>query len=137
MDEFRCFLAHAKSDSDNQIDEWIDIIQVNLDALRLAKPSRVIAGRDDYAERFQSMGSWPSWQRSVAVGCRMDGSPQFHSIIVLSNRIGKATAQMASDAIARNKPVILWTGSGFKRVTAIRERDKKDWQTGWECVLAC
>lgn len=135
MKQYRCFFAHSKAEEDEDINDMVESCEVSLQALKPDSDVKIIPGRDCFAERGRML-SWTGWIRDVAYGKLTDGSPRYHAIIVPSLTIGKATYEICKQALAERKPVVLWHGNRFTRVTGLTTLDPKDYQTGWKCEIA-
>ena len=79
--DLRFFLAHDRTDSDEDIDTWRERLTELLTEGYPAHMVTVVAGRDDYKSRAKDSGGWKGWPRSVFAGNLWDGSTRFHGII--------------------------------------------------------
>lgn len=94
----------------------------------------VTAGRDDFNRYFQ--GNWSEWAESVSKRRNATtGKRLFDMIIVPSEWVGKATAQMIDAAVVVGMPVFLFQEGTVQRITQVRAGDPEDWQTGFQLEL--
>lgn len=130
----KVFLAHGKGDSDSQIEEWKHTIERLFRADDI--PVEIVLGREDYAENFASSGGWSGWTFDVVM--RKDYMTQdytYGAVIVPTEFVGKATAQMVGHALEHARPVLLlWQDRELVVVHAIDRQDDQDFQRGWRVV---
>jgi hypothetical protein len=90
--------------------------------------AEVVLAVEDFATHFT--GSWREWASEITE--RYDG------FIVLTNRIGRATADIIRAALDLRLTVALAVRDDGDQiidvieVAELVEIDKKDWRTGWE-----
>lgn len=133
MKTFRVFLAHAKGDSDRQIEAWCRHTTERLAAVAPANTAIVITlGRTDHAENFKRCGSWDAWARDVVD--RIDYATReevYQAVVVPNEYVGAATARIVEWAILKRRPVLMILPDGtFKPVRAI-ERVSDSYKDGW------
>lgn len=137
MSERRIFYAHPANHQADDIAGRADALTTALQVRAGAGTSiKVVAGRDDYHQRFPLCGSWDAWAASVGSGHAYDGSPLFHGIIVPTLEVGKATAGIIEAALRAERPVLYWQPQErvFQPVNAVEQVDG-NWQTGWVIKL--
>jgi hypothetical protein len=132
--DLRAFLAHAKGVSPDAIEE---MIQRTLAALRPVAHGRkvvITSGLVDWEAHFARCGSWEAWQRDVAQGIDyLTREPRYHTIVVPSPRVGKATAAIVEGFLYTGKPALLLLESGeLSVITECVRVAERDWQQGWE-----
>lgn len=142
MPTLRCFLAHPKAISDEDI-ERLKLMATALaeNEVRKAGGARrieVVTGRDDFAARAVEAGGWEAWCASVGKGTAWrDGTlqPLFDVIIVTPRRtFGKATAQILHAAFGVRKPVFVLVDEEEPKLVSVQGvfvGDRKDFQNGF------
>ena len=137
MNRARWFVAHTRKTEDAQIDDWCNHLTV-----RLSTPewdAEVVSGRDDFRHRAGALGGWQQWCRDVPSGCRYDGEPFFHGVIIPSRAltVGKATAQMVRGFIREGKHAFVWDplDDTFRGVARVSELPGDNWITWGQLVL--
>jgi hypothetical protein len=133
MSKARWFLAHSKSEDDNDINQWCVILK---DALKQdGWETQVISGRDDYATRAAALGGWKTWCKDVPCGSDYMGQPLFHGVIVPTDAliesptVGKATSKLIEGFLSQAKHVFAWCPSAqtFRKVTGLTETGLDNW----------
>lgn len=128
----RAFIAHPKSWTDEQVDGFVAAVKASLPS-----DAEVVPGRDDYAANIASEGHVSAWVRSVTRRRDVDSGRRYFDLIVATEeRVGKATADIARDAIAASLPIVLGhlDADGTVRATQIvgvETVDSEDFFTGW------
>lgn len=136
----RAFLAHAKSDNDEQIAAYVQATRDALEAVAAAEDSLdVVTGRDDFMEHAAAAGGWKHWPRNVVERLDVAFGTHFYDLIVLpSATFGKGTAAIVEVALEEGRPVILLDGEsgGFHVVERLIVDDEKNYQGGWRVEVA-
>jgi hypothetical protein len=128
----RVFIAHAKGDDDAALAKLRGEIAAALEAGRIA--AAVTLGRDDFEAHFPRLGSsWQAWCADVVSGFHpVTREPRYTHLIVPTEFVGKATADMVATALRVGKPVLRWraiTGK-FTKITKVT-KETTSVQTGW------
>jgi hypothetical protein len=129
----RIFIAHARGEADS---EHVAYVASEIPA-RLADAETVLA-RDEWDRTFASSGGWDAWTREIGAGCDWQGCPTFDCYVMLTEQIGRATAQIASYALASNRNVVYWPRGERKPVPvrAIEAVPGEDsWLCGWRVII--
>lgn len=127
---FRVFVAHNKSDGE-------DIIQACVDEFQRKYSSKAdltfTLGRDDYTKNFKRLGSWQGWIRNVVHGSSYGSTEKTYNLILCPSRVvGKATAQIITEALAVRTQVVVRAGNeSFQRVTGVQRSGSEEWKDGW------
>lgn len=93
----RYFLAHSKRDGENQA-----VLDARLQLARsiLGDEHEVVFARDDFLQNADSEGGWNGWCRAISDRTDPDTGTRFYDgILVLGNRVGKATAAIVEHAL--------------------------------------
>lgn len=130
----RFFLAHAKSDSIEVIDQYVAIARGCLEPVSKGEPFEITTGRDYFELRFKACGSWDAWASEVGSGLSFTTrKPIFDGYMVPSARVGAGTARIVEHALSSRKPVFLFRGDGaVARVLAVKLIDRGNFQEGWQ-----
>jgi hypothetical protein len=130
----RFFLAHAKSDDDDRLDQLISSLSGLLDKLSHGKPFDLTLGRAYFEERFKAAGSWEAWALEIAQGVDpILRTPLFTAIFVPAGPVGAATARIVEFAVrgAPPRPVFTFDLEGRSaRVVGVK-KVADSWQVGW------
>jgi len=140
MNTARWFMAHARSVDEGLVDLWTKELTQALATNDFEV--EVTSGRDDYIVRAPALGGWNTWCKDVPLGCRYDGEPIFHGVIVpIDTRmdrhvIGRATAQIIDGFVSEGKHAYTWCpASGeFKQIIKTETTDCDDWK-GWAVLV--
>ena len=142
MSTIRVFYAHAAADDSKVIDKTSKEIREAMrerytkkQAKKRGEPEKglrlsIIPGRDDFKINFK--GDWGQWTNSIVA--RKDAitlEPYYHLIVLTSEYVGKATAQIVDAAAVAGRPVFLLHDGSFVRITQVRLDDPEDWQGGF------
>lgn len=126
----RIFLATAKGDSTDKIDNWKRELLAELpDAI-------IVDGYTDYQANFSRCGGWSEWARDVAQGRDINGQARYDLFVCPYGLVGRATAQILEAAMQSGKPVVLASADGAQRVIGVLQVDSHSWKAGWELVTA-
>tara|TARA_R100000458_G_C8263209_1_gene238526 strand:- start:940 stop:1371 length:432 start_codon:yes stop_codon:yes gene_type:complete len=136
MSTARWFMAHNRSVDEGLVDLWTKELREALTTPEFE--AEVTSGRDDYIVRAAALGGWNSWCRDVPRGCRYDGEPIFHGVIVpidsrlKTHTVGRATAQIIDGFIEENKHAYTWcpASGAFNNIIGTASTDCDDWK-GW------
>lgn len=132
MNEIRAFLAHAKSDTDEEIQSATDRSRNALREIAKGKTVVVTTGRDDYQRHMSRCGSWDAWARDVGQGIDyISREPRYHTIVVPSERCGAATANIVKVALSVGRPVLRLDGTKLTKVARVVQVAARDFKTGW------
>ena len=120
----RVFLAHARHDTDEQIDEWTKrLAHLMSDGIGDVV---VVPGRDDFKKRQPALGSWRAWCEDVCTGRTFDGNERYNVMVLpttvdrfvvpnikegrtcVPNKLGRATGDMVKRFLEKNKAVYVW-----------------------------
>ncbi len=141
----KVFLAHSKGTTDLEIQHLTGAI-VRWYAKR-GEEVEVIPGVDDFNTNIASDGTFDAWAKAVPhrrdtfTGLRLYGAA-----IVPGREMGKATALIAQECLARGTPVLSleWTGQEDDNgnsvaelfpAAAVLEVDARDYFRGWALSL--
>ena len=135
-------LLHAKSDGDEEIDNFVSIAHNALAAKSKGKPFEVVTGRDQFTSRFRTCGSWEAWAQECATGVdSITRVPIFAGFLVPWSAerastgclfVGAGTSKTVQFALNAGKPVFVFRGDGkTAKVTRCRTCDVKNWQSGY------
>jgi len=97
----------------------------------------IISGRDDF--RANCRGDWDVWAKSITQREHAMTRKPFYDIIVIPTQyVGRATAQIVGHAVKAGRPVFLYSEKGsewgaLQRVTHVYPYDIDDWQGGYKC----
>jgi hypothetical protein len=128
----RVFIAHAKADGDEYLAKLRGEIAAALEAGHIA--ATLTLGRDDFEAHFPRLGSsWQAWCADVVSGFHpVTREPRYTHLVVPTEFVGKATADMVVMALRSGKPVLRWrsiTGK-FTKITTVTKVTTSV-QTGW------
>ena len=140
MSTARWFMAHNRSVDEGLVDLWTKELREALDTPDF--DTEVTSGRDDYIVRAAALGGWNSWCKDVPHGCRYDGEPIFHGVVVpIDSRlnrhtVGRATAQIIAGFVEENKHAYTWcpVSGEFKQIIGTASTDCDDWK-GWATLV--
>jgi hypothetical protein len=135
------FFAHPKSWDDELVDEAVRELAGSLSS-ELGEAVTVVAGRDDFQQNIAIEGNFDGWCRSVTRRTDEYGQRVYGMIVVpKSDGVGKATAQIVSDALAAGIPVatVEWQADGdlvAHRVVGVDAEDDENYIGGWHLIPA-
>ncbi len=145
MKNIRVFYGHASGVSDESITEGCRKIQelVRAKGERAGEELKVsvVPGRDDF--RIHNRGDWDVWAKSVTKREHaMTRKPYYDFIVIPTQYVGRATAQIVGHAVRVGRPVFLLSESStpdgqngkLERITQVYPYDVDDWQGGYKCV---
>jgi hypothetical protein len=133
VQDLRAFLANAKGDAPDAIDDMVTRAALALRLIAHGRPVVVVSGFDDYQRHAARCGSWDAWCRDVAQGIDyLSREPRYHAIVLPSSRVGAATAKIVEIAFFVGKPVLLLDGKNLSQAKTITKVAERDWQKGWE-----
>lgn len=133
MKTFRAFLAHAKSESELQIEGARRLTTMILE--REAKGRavvEVVLGRVDYDLNFKRCGSWDGWAQDVVK--RQDyvtRDPVYGAIVVTNRYVGRATAAIVGHALRERRPIFVLEHLELLPIRQIRQLSES-FRDGWE-----
>jgi hypothetical protein len=107
------FIAHPKAMPDAEL----AALKADVEGiLRESKADATVTlGRDDFDVHFARCGSWNGWALDVSSGIHpVTREPRYTHFVVPGTRVGKATASILLDALARGKKVIVYEEGKFK-----------------------
>ncbi len=121
------FLAHAKDADSEQLKQQLK--------QKLKDPYIITTGFEDYEARYKTCGSWVAWTTSVGQG-KLMGVPRYDAFIVpfiAGDKIGRATMQIITGALALGKPCRAWDTARnvFVRISSVKVVDAENWTSGW------
>jgi hypothetical protein len=136
----RVFFGHPKAWDDELINEAVSEIASSMTA-DLGEPVEVIPGRDDFQKNIANEGNFNGWCRSITRRGDYATGQKFYNIIIVpkSDGIGKATAQIAEDAIRAGMPVleVEFTDDGgivARAVARVEAEDTENFIAGWRLI---
>lgn len=136
-DPIRVFFAHSKGTPDDEIDRWSGELRKAF-ATEGFDPVEVVPGRDDYMRYAAGAGGFSAWAKEVPVRRDMAKGGRYYDVIVsLNARVGRATADICTVALASGVPVILMEVDPAtdalvpKPVTQVVVEDPRDYIKGW------
>ena len=136
MKNIRVFYGHASGVSDESITEGCRKIQelVRAKGERAGEELKVsvVPGRDDF--RIHNRGDWDVWAKSVTKREHaMTRKPYYDFIVIPTQYVGRATAQIVDKAVKAGRPVFLLSEEKLERITQVYPFDVDDWQGGFRC----
>lgn len=128
----RVFIAHARGDSDS---DHVAYVAAEI-ASRIPGAQPVLAWAE-WTRSFAAAGGWDAWAREVGAGHDWQGSPTFDAYVVLTEQVGRATAQIVACALAANRGVVYWPRGAFaptpvRAIEAVPGEDS--WLCGWRVI---
>jgi len=128
----RIFIGHAKGHAE---DAHVAHVAAEIQA---RVPGAVpVLSRDEWQRSFALSGSWDAWVRDVGAGCDWQGCPTFDGYVVMTEQIGRATAQIVSYALAAGRDVLYWPRGAHapvpvRAIEAVPGEDS--WLCGWRII---
>ncbi len=136
----RVFFGHPKAWDDELINEAVSEIASSMTA-DLGEAVEVIPGRDDFQKNIANEGNFNGWCRSITRRGDYTTGQKFYNIIIVpkNDGIGKATAQIAEDAIRAGMPVleVEFTDDGgivARAVARVEAEDTENFIAGWRLI---
>ena len=124
------FLAMPHSTPSDKAELW----QAQLSAM-VADSVNIVLSNQDFEQNFARLGGWDAWISHVATGINFSSrKPVFDMIICVHRFIGKATAQIVSQAKGMHKVVGLLEDGKISKVKGVRQVEDDNWQDGWELI---
>ncbi len=144
----RVFYAHASGDDDKSIAQGCRTIRelVKSKGSNVGKDLKisVICGRDDF--KIHCRGDWDAWAKSIIKREHaMTRKPYYDFIVIPTQYVGRATAQIVGHAVKAGRPVFLISTrekedgevvASLNRITQVYPYDVDDWQGGYKCESA-
>jgi hypothetical protein len=137
----RVFFGHPKAWDDELINMAAQELAASMTA-ELGKPVIVVPGRDDFQQNIASEGNFNGWCRSITRRTDQYGKRVYFMVVIpKGDGIGKATAQIATDALKAQIPVAEaeWNDDGSitaRRVVRIEDEDSENYISGWRVIVA-
>tara|TARA_Y100000034_G_scaffold52694_1_gene64680 strand:- start:120 stop:602 length:483 start_codon:yes stop_codon:yes gene_type:complete len=138
MNRIRVFFGHPAGLSSDGIDaaskELRGLLRARAEKTGRSLKISVVPGRDDHKLNFT--GDWDAWAKAVI--SRKDSitlQRHYDIIVVPSETVGRATAQIVEAALTVGRPVILFDEGTLKKVVGIHQHDPEDWQGGFTLDL--
>ena len=97
----------------------------------------IVLGRDDF--RVNCRGDWDVWAKSITKREHaMTRKPYYDVIVIPTQYVGRATAQIVGHAVKAGRPVFLYSDRDpewgpLQRITHVYPYDTDDWQGGYKC----
>lgn len=133
--EYRYLFGHAKSADATAIDavmsELLPVLQRAVSTWQAGSVVRLVSAREEWERTFQSSGGWDQWVRDVPRHVRMDGTPEYHAMVVDHDLCARATAGLIGWFLDMGKPVYLWRDGACLRVHALRPLDPRHMWDKW------
>tara|TARA_R100000808_G_scaffold5066_1_gene15731 strand:- start:5882 stop:6346 length:465 start_codon:yes stop_codon:yes gene_type:complete len=132
----RVFFGHPRDLNDGEIAQGCSRIKefIRAKGERAGKDLKVsvIPGRDDF--QVHCRGDWDVWAKSVVHREHsITRKPYYDMIVIPSQYVGRATAQIVNLANKGGRPVFLLGQESLTRVSQVYPYDPDDWQGGFKC----
>ena len=138
MPAYRIFLASPKATEAEVVDRDAEFVLAKfMDASPVADLQfTVVKSADDFRENFSRCGGWTEWAQDVGAGVDyMFRTPRFNAIVVTTEHVGRATADIVRSALgARRMVTLLQPDRSFCSITGVQTVDEENWQSGWRMV---